>query len=1009
MDGGPSLRDLDPPFTKKRKASPGIGPGESEPTASSFSREHPLVGGGDSSSAEAAAAMIDTAVATTKGMAASPPKASSDGDPPDSRRYWPLWTEYGNGATKVEDILPARSESTQAKQQQRKEGDSTMWTAADEGQWKDEKELFAYNLFMRDKIEARRGQIDQYKQDMEDIRQKCRHDLEGIERQIKRCEAEIREIGQQVDRATIVPRARWSGPAFWRGLVPKHIQHDAELAWLLVRSSQVGELSVPLQRMLWTDPRCPLRSDRALLMASLDKFLDHSVKIVWSHDMANDRELVMKCIDRCPRSVRAWTAAARAAENDGVSDNGGDSDSDDSENDESDSEDSDENEIRAAAVEGCELPDAYFDDMEMLRAYAFPVADGRLYRNRRSEYRYEPQGFHTRFSPALLLDPQLMVDLLVLLCTSEHDEAWAGSVVRGAFRVGATPDGHPFLDNEDFALRLARATAEVADRIGRDHRVSYASLSGRVRAIPDVALAFVAADGSNVNSLPIELSSDAELWTKIYQVATDNYPPAIYCKRFNAEAFPGVLSSKALALRLVEAAKRYGPNSGRGDHRDLERMIRAFPDAIRRDPEFNMQLVALGAENRAKELYKHYDPGCVQECSFWIELSERHRCPCSAWACIPAHVSTDADVVLNWARHAYPDVSIEWLLRADENFLHLRLMSDRQVLINWIPTLSDRMRRNNPTADAVYDRASPALLDKAFWMELLSKGMPSDCFSCMPGSLRHEPDIVDAQLRCCLNAEIEHDFLNFFATLPPHLQRQFSRRLVEAIQRADVSLFKRRYGNSRTCIWEREQAPEMWHVPDVALAAISKGWTPTTELVKASPWSGDPAFLISVAKALPKKLPGNCDYIVWHCCSDALRRDKEFILEVLKLDCVGIPPHELDDDLKNDFDVMRVMQARASEYDFFEPTKRDLEFIGKVRERLELSLSLEVFMRGIRSSRVAPALVPPGPTCALTILNQDGYTLEALRRRLVEYLGAPSREEVAELRIVSRKFTKYGY
>jgi hypothetical protein len=133
---------------------------------------------------------------------------------------------------------------------------------------------------------------------------------------------------------------------------------------------------------------------------------------------------------------------------------------------------------------------------------------------------------------------------------------------------------------------------------------------------------------------------------------------------------------------------------------------------------------------------------------------------------------------------------------------------------------------------------------------------------------------------------------------------------------------------------------------------------------------------------------------------------------VLKLADADVPPLELDGDLKRDFDVMRVTHARASEYSVSTPSERDVEFIRTVRDRLDLSLSLEVFIRGIRRSSHSPPTLHrrrPVPTCALSILKQDGYTLDALHRRLAEFLAAPARDEVAELRIVSRKFTKYGY
>jgi hypothetical protein len=87
-------------------------------------------------------------------------------------------------------------------------------------------------------------------------------------------------------------------------------------------------------------------------------------------------------------------------------------------------------------------------------------------------------------------------------------------------------------------------------------------------------------------------------------------------------------------------------------------------------------------------------------------------------------------------------------------------------------------------------------------------------------------------------------------------------------------------------------------------------------------------------------------------------------------------------------------------------------------------VSLESFMEGVESvrrprhnqqhersleeQRRDRATAPSSPA-AFTILNQDGYTLAALKGRLRELLGAPSDDHAAVVRKVANVFTRNGY
>jgi hypothetical protein len=118
----------------------------------------------------------------------------------------------------------------------------------------------------------------------------------------------------------------------------------------------------------------------------------------------------------------------------------------------------------------------------------------------------------------------------------------------------------------------------------------------------------------------------------------------------------------------------------------------------------------------------------------------------------------------------------------------------------------------------------------------------------------------------------------------------------------------------------------------------------------------------------------------------------------------------LDDDLLEDFDVRcAVVIVNSERVVGFKPSAHDVELACEARELLGRYIGLETFMMGVLRS--------PPPTARLlgrrspaALLNQDGYTVRALRECFREYLGAPTTDsQVSILRKVSNAVTKYGY
>jgi hypothetical protein len=697
------------------------------------------------------------------------------------------------------------------------------------------------------------------------------------------------------------------------------------------------------------DPTCPLRKDRRILRASLDRGLDNEVIIQWSDDLASDRALVLRCVTMCPECLTFGGEAG--------------------------------------------LPPRYLADVDMARAFFFsPEKRIREFRtSARTEY-HERAGIPERFSKALLDHPGLMADLLIRTSDSAYDgETWAHTFAVRAFRK---PCQRSLFHDADFVRTFARGVADIPD--SRRHcwlPIQYHKLPSQLMESPDVALAFVQLRGSNISHVPLALKSDAAFWSELWKVATDNYPAAVYDGCFDANQCPDLLLSTSLALRLL--AWSTSTDDAQSRLHDFAKFFRDCSAVVKLDREVNAQMVLSCATVKSTAL--SVASVWVENRDFWIDLAVQYKCPCFGWRFVSDSLATDDGVVLAWGRHACPDGSIDWL----DNFRSL--LSDRQVVSNWIPELC----RDDRRANILLRQISPEMFaDKALWLDQFSRRDADvrEYMSCLPETLRTDRDIVEAQLR--LNVTHPRLFLRRFAEQTPELQQQFVPLLVEAIESSRETSF--------VSVWGWDLAPEHLSFPDVALAAIAKGWGPActwfSRVLATCPWSNDPEFLLRVAKVHRRCYPFR------RFCPDALCRDKAFVLSVLKLD--DGPWIDIgDDELKNDFDVLCAKFLRSDvrpRHHWWKPSDRKREFVAQVRSRLVNYLALETFLLGVssrpRSSAGNPDDVRSMALPPLTLLGQDRYTLDGLTNALAEYVGsASSHEEAARFRRVSNEFTKYGY
>jgi hypothetical protein len=394
---------------------------------------------------------------------------------------------------------------------------------------------------------------------------------------------------------------------------------------------------------------------------------------------------------------------------------------------------------------------------------------------------------------------------------------------------------HPLWDNMEFALRLADGLREgVRAELRHICPVRYSALSPRLRNSLEVALAFL---GVYVGIAHLEDTAEPWCVSRRWQVAMEHDPLSTYLEPFKAET----RGSKALVLELLRTSQSIDEPQFCLD--ELAAVLPTLPTDVAEDREINAQMVLSCALAPATALRNRIDPTWSHDLDFWIGLPKNPRCPCSALNLAPNVISTNGRAVLAWARHARPDDAFEWLEGVVIRFPILVLLSDRQVLLNWVPVLCS----GEPGADALFHRIPSESLDKSLWLELHRTGPPRNHMSYLPWNMRRDPDIVDAQLLCSSGNGLL--FCKCFEVLSDALQREFVPRLVHAMQSDD--------GSSCERSWLRllRAKPNLARIPEVALAALSKGWGPKYpgfgEVVNSSSWSSDPAFLHKVADIIP--------------------------------------------------------------------------------------------------------------------------------------------------------------
>jgi hypothetical protein len=688
--------------------------------------------------ADGAAAADDGASSCSQLLLLTPPTPPPRPSPPDCRRYWALWKPE----TKEEEEDAAASRRGGVDNNDEDDGPAVdrqrghLDRARNIDLWNGELELARYNLSVRTRVDVL---LDTH----------LRTGEEENSEEAGRWRGQVQALMLELDLTTILPRAIRKDGAFWDDFLPETVKHDKSFAWLLLGLER--RLPLPFQKMLWMDPNCPLREDRGILLASLQKGLDINIRIVWSKEMATDKELVTKCLEASPKCIRV--------------DNGYNSG----------------------------LPPSCLQDMEILRRLAYSeetrdfAAVWKLFRT------------HARLVTA---DARLMADIIVGLSDDgRYRGEWVLPIVGASFPAAAPTYWARLLDSVDFALHLAHRIMSEPDASRDLCPVKFRSLSRRVRGTSKVALAYVQLDGSVARHLPMELSLNREVWHELWKVATDNCPEAIYSPCLMTKPC-SELVSKDLVLRLL---KSIGSNTTLhlSDFRQL--FLDCSPE-IKADREINKWLVLSTAVLPRAGLYCPLAAELANDRDFWIELADAHHCPLSVWASVPTRLQSDAALALAWARHARPERRVNWIEDAIATFPHLGLLSDRQVLLNWVPELY----QVDPRAKALLNRIPPDCLNKTLWSELLSKGDPRDYLSCMPECVRHDPEIVDAQLRSC----ITHDrlFLQCYNKLPLSTQHQLAQRLTEAIQGCPrLSFF---------CDWDTELEPELLRIPEVARSTL---------------------------------------------------------------------------------------------------------------------------------------------------------------------------------------------
>jgi hypothetical protein len=848
-----------------------------------------------------------------------------------------------------------------------------------------EMELAEYNAHMRRRLVACRQKIDAYK------------------RKIQKVEAEMDGIEKQWDVATTLPRMfRRSDDDgdFWNRIVPTKVKYDPDLAGLVFQCCRGDYDNLPVQflKMLWMDPHCPWRAHRNLLLATAKRIGGaKDVRIFLSPTMKADRDLVRACFANCPQALHA---------DDGTGNNNGG------------------------------VPLGYLQDVDMLRALLFSKGS-RYYR---SDACSRQGGIHHHFAKELWDDPALMADVVVTMCRATFHDRLAHEIVAAAFPEGSgSPRGggrgrerqtrHPLLDDAPFALRVAAGMAGLPyplDNVfAKRWPVTYEMLSPRLQANPDVALAYVRACPPALFQVPQALRNNERVWFELGRAATDNRPVLVYSPSLDANLRSALLSSKELVLRLLQEVTKEGSSKADVPAKRLEKFISVFPSLppdVKADRDIHAQLVLLGQSTLSTKLLEYVAPECLHRRDFWMDLAEKHRCPCSAWGLVPEDVARDAALILVWARHARSDGTIDWLASALDRSPALHLLSDRPVVLNRMQELCGKSER----ASKLFGEVSPDILaDKSFWLELLSEGGSRCYLSHMPEQLRRDVDVVDALLKNSGN-----HFPDRYLQLPVDVQQQFLPRLVEAIRSCDdCTAFDEQWGGVYTNL-------DLMRFPEVAFASMNKGWRRLSAALRDSltplPWGDDPEIMLAMARDPPTSV--RIGDLFWDCCSPRLRRDKAFLVKALTVGKLYGLERYLDKDLRRDFAIRCAVFLKEAERSCTSAFSPDVELAREARRRLAAYVSLETFLEGVKagnrrripreqqqqpqrqclaedhgggdSSRAPP---PTSPAADVTILNQDAYTLAALRDRLRELLGAPTDDQAAVARNVSNVFTRHGY
>jgi hypothetical protein len=316
------------------------------------------------------------------------------------------------------------------------------------------------------------------------------------------------------------------------------------------------------------------------------------------------------------------------------------------------------------------LPVAHLGDMRNLRAFSFSTRpNARECRN--GEFR--KGGVGGTFSGELFQDPALAADLMTQRLRGRAEgryEGWGKSPVenddptsrRAREEGGDAPPGaapHPLLDSAVFALRLAQGLVGVPDPRRHEFSVTYLTLSPRLRADPDVAMAFVRLHPTNILHVPPELrssgsSNDDGVWGELWRVATScdsdsstgsgaHSPRSSHVASWSAER----LATKGLVLRLLDEAKyKKWPTDA------LDAFAQIFPSLdreIQLDRDVCLQMAAACAAAPRTVLWDRLSAAeWIPSREFWIDLAERHRCGPEFWDRVPApeEIATDPAVVL---------------------------------------------------------------------------------------------------------------------------------------------------------------------------------------------------------------------------------------------------------------------------------------------------------------------------------------------------------------------------